>query len=245
MKKILALLLVMVMVLTLCSCNGTGGTNTQKEDNTEKQDYTDVHNALAGSYWFYEASADVGVNVIKFTDDKDTVHIKQVYYDGNGKHITESTLFDYAVNDTHIIVTLADGSEMQIAYTYNGGSISFTGDYFTADQVMDDLNGYWGNRKTQTLPYVGTSTSEYIVRFNNGNIRHENATTAAGYTDGRYYYYGPYESTYTITEDGLEIKDAPNHPYGFTIKNGEVVANRYDTVFSVYSGFKGQNGFSF
>lgn len=200
--------------------------------------YADVFEALKDNVWFYEASSVNAVNVISFIEEK--ASIKQIYYDGNGPHTTTPNECDYIVDADNIIVTLADESEMKIAYALDGEEITIgDGEYFTPEQIDEGLQGYWGIKK---------DNNEYIYYFNNGNVKFESAAKAnplLGYAAGSYFYYGPHEGTYTIDADGMQADARNSWQFGFSIKNGKVVMNRCGDVLSVYSGFKGEDGYSF
>ena len=76
-------------------------------------------------------------------------------------------------------------------------------------------------------------------------MTYESATEAYGYNDGSYYYYGPYEGTYEINENGLVVDAYNEWQFGFVISEGKVAMCRCGDILSAYSGFKGENGFSF
>lgn len=206
--------------------------------------YADVFAALNGGVWFYESTSTNAVNVITFTQE--SANIKQIYYDGNGTHVTSPNPCAYVVNDSKISVTLADMSKLEIPYSLNGSTVKLgSGEYFTAEQVDASLQGYWGLKTTDYNAFTGFSSSEYIYYYNNGALKYESATTAYGYNDGTYYYYGPYTGTYQVNENGLVADARNNWQFGFLIVDGQVVMCRCGKICSPYTGFKGQYGFSF
>lgn len=206
--------------------------------------YADVFAALNEGAWFYASDSVNAVNVITFTNEN--ANMRQIYYDGNGQHTTADNLCNYAVDDTKISVTLADGSAMDIPYTAAEGAITLgSGEYFTPQQVDAGLQGYWGIKDTSYNPITGFSTSEYIYNFNKGKVTFEKAAEAYGYDDGSYYYYGPYSGTYTVTADGLVVDARNEWQFGFVISEGKVAMSRCGKTLSVYKGFKGEDGYSF
>ena len=205
--------------------------------------YADVFSALEQSVWFYEATSVNAVNVISFT--KENAELKQIYYDGNGKHTTTANVCQYGVTDTEIVVVQQDGSELKLEYTLNGSELSLGEKYFTPEQVAAGLEGYWGLKDISYNMFTGFSTSEYIYYFENGNVKFESATTAYGYSDGTYYYYGPYEGTYVVNGEGLVVEARNEWQFGFVISEGKVAMCRCGDILKPYDGFKGEDGFSF
>lgn len=62
-----------------------------------------------------------------------------------------------------------------------------------------------------------SSENEYIFCFDAGKVIYESAAKAFGYSNGEYYYYGPYEGTYTIDETGLHAEVRNNWQFAFNI----------------------------
>lgn len=211
-----------------------------------RETYADVFAALDGGVWFYEATSVNAVNVVKFTAD--AAILNDVYYDGNGPHVTAEETCSFIVDDANIVITRTDGSTLAIAYALAGDQLDMVcdmGALFTPQQVDEALQGYWGIKKLDFVPIIGLSASEYIYLFEDGKVTYESANPAYGYNDGTYYYYGPNEGTYTITANGIESDVKNSWQLGFTISGGQVVANRCGDALSPYEGFKGQDGFSF
>lgn len=204
--------------------------------------YADVFAALTQGVWFYEATSVNAVNVISFTQEE--AKIKQIYYDGNGPHTTAENACAYVVDGENVTVTLADKSELQIAYTMDGGAVTLAEGYFTAEQVEEGLQGYWGLKDISYNAITGFVTSEYIYNFEDGKVTFESATLAYG-SRSQYYYYGPYEGTYKVTENGLEVEARNEWQFGFIISEGKVAMCRCGKKLTTYEGFKGKNGFSF
>jgi len=204
--------------------------------------YGDVIAALAENYWFFNGGSDAAVNVLGFTED--TASITQVYYDGNGKHTNEPAVFSYIVDDANVIMTLADGSEMTIAYSMDGGSVKLEDGYFTLDAVIDGLQGYWNSRESDVILGMQTS-NDYNVYISGNEIQYEYASKAFGGRNGEYYYYGPHAGTFEVTEYGMDADVRNGMMFGFNIIDGQVVLLRYDNICKPGDGFPGANGYSF
>ena len=213
------------------------------EKNQMYVDYPHIFDSLFNDAFFYEDTSVNAVNVISFTMESAT--LKQIYYDGNGPHTTAAVECAYTMDTDAIVVYLADGSTLELNYSLYGTGISLGAGYFSTSQVMEAMNGYWGIKRSDYNSVTGFTSGEYIYQFSNGHVTFESASSAYGYTDGTYYYYGPYEGTYTITANGMEVDARNNWQFGFVISGGQVVPCRCGELLTPYSGFKGQGGFSF
>lgn len=211
------------------------------------QTYKDVYAKLTSGLWFFEAKISNAVNSVTFTEEKAT--LKKIYYDGNGPHYTVMD-FDYTVDDKEITIltdksnNITNEKEIKIQYDFSEDTFSLKGNYLTSEQVEKGLEGYWGLRDYSDLTGC---MFEYICYFKDGYVKYEKANEAYGYNDGTYYYFGPYEGTYAVTEKGLEV-DAHNGflEFGFVISKGKVYLCRYGKIMSDKNyGFKGKNGFTF
>ena len=205
--------------------------------------YADLFAALENGVWFYEDTSVNAVNVLSFT--RENANLKDVWYDGNGAHVSADIPCAYTVDDMNITITLQDQTQMVIPYVMDGTNVIFSGEYFTAQQVEEALQGYWGLLKLNYNMITGFAYGEYIYYFNNGSVEFESAVEAYGYDDGTYYYYGPDYGTYTIGTDGLVVDASNNWQFGFLISEGEVVMCRCGDICSRYSGFKGLEGYDF
>ncbi len=244
-RKSFILLIVVAIAFLLTGCNSS--------DYKMHQAYKDVYAKLTSGVWFFEAKSSNAVNAVTFTEEKAT--LKQIYYDDNGPHSTEMD-FDYIVDDKEITIltnksnNITNEKEIKIQYDFSEDTFSLKGDYLTSEQVEKGLEGYWGLREKSHFSLTGDLTFEYIYYFKNGNVKYESANEAYGRDDGTYYYYGPYKGTYAVTEKGLEVyvEDAEygSLEFGFVISKGKVYMCRYGKIMSdKYSGFKGEDGFSF
>lgn len=208
------------------------------------QQYGDVIDLLSKDAWFYADTAVNAVNVITFTADGAST--KDIYYDGNGKHVTAETPCSYLLDDSAIYVTLPDGTELVIPYAVSGESVTLGAEgFFSIADVEAGLQGYWNSRETTYNPITGFSTSEYNIQLENGTITYEYAAEAYGYTDGTYYYYGPHTGTYTISANGFDTDAKNGFQFGFVITDGQLAMLRYDHICTPGSGLPGQDNYSF
>lgn len=203
------------------------------------QQYGDVIEALTADTWYFNGGDDTTLNSISFTDAEAT--IGQVYFDGNGKHDNGSNSYAYVLDDAGISLTMADGSTLDIAYTTDGDSISLgDGEYFTADEINADIQGYWTMSNSESW-----GTTEKNIYFNSGSVVSEKASEAQGYDDGSYYYYGPYEGTYTINFGGFDTEMSHGSEWFFNIIDGKVTVLNYDHICTPSDGLPGEDGYSF
>ena len=76
-------------------------------------------------------------------------------------------------------------------------------------------------------------------------MRIEEAAEAMNGAPGEYYYYGPYEGTYTIG-DGTFVTDADHGDrYFFNVYEGEVNVFHYGSEMKRGEGLPGQDGYVF
>lgn len=215
------------------------------EDSEEKAAYSRLQIAnIEDGTWFFEAKSVNAVDVLYFTDGK--AYIGQYYYDGNGKHESAATEYEYEVDAEKITIKLDSGKKKEIEYKVNGKELILgNGEYFTPQQVDDGLQGYWGKLESTYIPYIGTSKSENIYYYHEGTVEFESATLSSRHNDGTYYYTPVESGTYTIDREGLNVDASNTFQFGFVISEGKVVACRCGEILSVYDGFKGQDGYSF
>lgn len=213
--------------------------------------YAEVFDALSEGVWFFEGTSDGAVRILSFTRENATVG--GVIYDGNGAQESDAEICGYIVEDASITVSTEAG-ELTILYTMEGGEVILEpGVYFTPAQVEEALQGYWGTCATYYFGDSGPMNNEYIYCFDNGTVSYERAADAyisEGYLysayPGYYYYFGPFQGTYRITEKGMEVNiSSDNKQFGFQISDGEVVMTRWGKICERYEGFKGLYGFTF
>lgn len=197
------------------------------------QTYGDVIAALTTGTWYFNGGSDTVLNSISFTDSE--AAIAQVYYDGNGKHDNGSNSYEYVIDDANISLTMADGSTMDIAYSVDGDKVSLgNGEYLSAEEVDAGLQGFW------TLSYNSFGKKEYNIHLDNGSVTAESAAGAAG----GYYYYGPYEGTYTINFGGLDTEIMHGGEWFWNIIDGAPTMLHYDRVCSPSDHLPGEDGYS-
>lgn len=205
--------------------------------------YGDVIELMTEGLWFYESDAELTVNKISFTQD--AAVISQIVYTGNGKSVNGENNFSYVVDASNITVYLADGSEHIIPYVVDNGILTLgNNDYYTIEEVDAALQGYWTTRESNNVLGISTN-NEYNIYIDNGSIKYEYAAEAFGGRNGEYYYYGPHEGTYTITEYGFNTDVRNGMFFGFSIVDGKVVLVRATYVGKPGSGFKGERGYRF
>lgn len=205
--------------------------------------YGDVLTALEGNEWYYNGGADNILNRISFKDGE--AEIAQVYFDGNGKHDNGSGVYPYIVDDKNIIITMTDGSETVIAYALADGSVSLgNNDYYTLEEIDEKIQGYWRVRKSEVILGIYTE-NEKNIHFDNGHVESEQASLANNSTNGEYYYYGPYEGSYTLNFGGLDTDMMHGNWWFFGVVDGEVVVMSYDNICTPADGLPGEDGYSF
>lgn len=219
--------------------NGGGPAARQAELEQMMEKYGDVVALLQQDTWYFNGGSDTILNGIRFSSNKAT--ITQVYFDGNGKHENGSNDCDYVLDGENITVTLTDGSEMVIPYVVNGDAVTLGNqEYFTPAEVDAALQGYWG------VSYESMGNGhQYYIYFNHGTVTSENAAESAMDNDGSYFYYGPYEGTYTLNFGGIDTEMRHGKEWFFNIIDGAVAVLHYDHVCSPATGFPGENGYSF
>lgn len=215
-------------------------TNAKRELMYEK--YGEVIEKMTEGVWFYNGGSDTAVNCLTFTNDQ--ASITQIVSDGNGTHTGNSNALSFMVDEANIVLSLVDGSEQTISYTLENGTLTLEGGYLTPAEIESDLQGYWGLRKKDSVLGISME-NEYIFYFNTGKVVYEYAAKALGYSNGEYYYYGPYEGTYTINENGLAVDIRNNYQFAFNVIDGKAVMVHCEDVCSPVSGFKGENGYHF
>ncbi len=232
MKKFIALLMVTVLMLVplLAGC-----------EPSMQEKYADVFAKLAGNTWFYEGDTANSVNKITFTAEN--VIMGMLYNDGNGCHSGTESTYTYVIDDTNITVTLVDGSSHVIPYSFNGTDLVLEG-YFTPTEIAEGLNGFWKSRETDYI-FGELSESEDNVHIDGNKIVHESASKARGYNDGRYYYHGPDEGNFSVTEEGIKTDISNSFQYGFVIESGIVKLMLYDDVCERSTFLPGGDGYIF
>lgn len=212
------------------------------DEATQQQLYggVDVRAALLGETWFFNGGSDIALNALQFGED--AVKLTQVTFDDNGISVNAENEFPYVLNSDGIVITLFDGSEMNLAFAAEGSQLVLNDhEYWSLTAVDAALQGYWVSAYTEfDLKY------EDHVCFEDGKIRSEHANEGFGMGKGEYYYAGPYDGTYTLGLGNIETDMFKGKAYGFNIIDGKPALMRYTRVYEATTqGFPGQKGYKF
>ena len=211
-----------------------------QEAGENRSAYKDVFKAVSANIWFYNGGGDTSLNYIAFKENK--ASLNQVYFDGNGFHKNDAEECPYIISDEKITVSAKDG-EIAIPYRLSGEEIVLgEGQYFSPDQVEEGLQGYW--TCTTYSDFTGKNNTYYLF-VDHGTLKSENAAEAVDGTDGEYYYYGPYEGTYTLGTGGFITEMRHGGDWFFNIIDGKPTILHYDTVCTPADGFPGRDGYYF
>lgn len=202
-----------------------------------REAYADVYAAISANTWLFNGGGDAILNYIDFKEDK--ASIGQVYFDGNGLHDNGVNEYSYTITDSEIIVT-TDGGELDIPYNSADSETTLgTGDYFSLAQIEESLQGYW------KYSYDSFGKKEGYLLVDHGTLKSESASTALGGAPGEYYYYGPYEGSYTLGIGCFETDLFKGSNWYYNIINGVPTVLYYEHVCVPADGFAGENGYSF
>lgn len=198
--------------------------------------YGDVIDLLAKEAFYYNGGSSNQLNRIIFTESGAT--IEKVYFDGNGKWDNGSDSVRYTMDDSVISVTQADGSLLEIPYKVEGDSVKLgNGEYLTLAEIDRGIQGYW------SLTTYTFGKQEYHIYFENGTVKSENAARSLFNSD-EYFYYGPYEGTYTLDFGSFNTDMDHGNDWFFTIIDGKPTILHYDSIASPGGSFPGQYGYS-
>ena len=227
MKKIISLILCLMLCLSISACGNKFA--------AEKE-------ALVGSKWYSGAETSNTIVVWNFYDE--SVEKAAYFVDGNGMHDSEKKVAEYTIQKDAIKVVF-DDEEMLIPYVFENDKITLKeGEYFSPQDVDEAIQGFWTLRDSSNF-FGRVSYNEYNIQFENGTMRIEEAAEAMNGAPGEYYYYGPYEGTYTIG-DGTFVTDADHGDrYFFNVYEGEVNVFHYGNEMKRGEGFPGQDGYKF
>lgn len=203
-----------------------------------REAFKEVFEMISAETWVFNGGEDTILNHITFKED--TAAVGQVYFDGNGIHDNGVNECPYEIDNDSIIITLDDGGELDIQYAVSDDSIILgEGDYFTLSQVDDGLQGYW------KYSYDSFGKKEGYLLVDHGTLKSESASTASGGAPGDYYYYGPYEGSYTLGIGFFETDLFKGSNWYFNIIDGVPTVLYYEHVCVPADGFAGENGYSF
>lgn len=197
--------------------------------------YDDVIQLMSEGVWFYNVSGAINA-VNRLTFSGEAAQITVFISDGNGVDSDINRTAKFTVDESYITFTDSYDGEISIPYRVENGTLILDGGYLTPEEVDADLQGYWR---------VRDFSSEYIYYFEDGKVSYEYAAESYWGSNGEYFYYGPYEGTYTIDENGLNADVSNNWQFAFNVIDGKAVMVRCGHICSSTSGFKGENGYSF
>ena len=211
-RRLLLVAVITVAVIAFCGCG---------------KNYDDVKAKLSGNTWYYNGGSDTILNMISFGDESATIN--QISFDGNGAHEEGGNEFAYTIDDSNIVVTMADGSELAIPYTLDGDTFTLgNGGYFTLDEVDAGIQGAWTTKSTKTIAGK-TITSEQDIEFKDGTVASQNGTMA----EGSDYFYNVYEPTsYSLGNGTLETDMMHGSSWFFNIIGDAPTILYYDNVCS-------------
>ena len=204
--------------------------------------YADVFEALKQETWYFNGGSDTILNYLTFADKE--ANLGQVYFDGNGKHDNGSNACSYIVDDVNVTITMVDGTELAIPYEMKDSKVVLDKDYVSSTDVKAGIVGYWKTRYSQTI-LGNTGTYEDNIYIGEDSLEYEHACTAYGYSNGEYYYYGPYTGTYTLGVGSFETEMKHGHEWFFNIIDGKVVVLHYTHVCTPSDKLPGEDGYSF
>ena len=225
-RKVLLVAILAISMLAFASC---GGGNSE------------VKAKLSGNTWYYNGGSDTVLNVVTFTEENAT--ISQVTFDGNGAHEESAGDFEYSVDGSNVVITMADGSETSIPYTLEGEDFKLGGgDYYTLEEVDAGIQGIWSTGK-YTSTVVGRSmASLQEIQFNDGKVSAQNATVA----EGNPAYYNVYDPTsYTLGNGTLQTEMMHGSSWYFNIIGGSPTILYYDRVCQPADAFSDVTKFSY
>ena len=199
MKKTISIILCLAMCVLFVSC----GNNFEEEKA-----------ALVGTKWFSAENTSNSIVVWNFYEE--SVERAGYFVDGNGMHDSDKEVAEYEIQKDVIKVSFED-EEILIPYTFANGKINLkAGEYFSPEDVDKAIQGCWNLRQSSTFLGI-TSSNEYNIQFDNGTMIIEEAAEAINGGPGEYYYYGPYEGTYTIGDGTFETDAKMGDRYFFNV----------------------------
>lgn len=229
MKNIkMYILFILVSIISICLLSGCGN------------NYDKVKEILDGETFYYNGGSDTSLNGLIFSGSK--VIIKNVYYDGNGKHDGVENEYEYTIDKEKITINNGD---LVVSYQYDGEKITLDDGvtYFREDEIYQQLKGYW-NLKTSNYILGKIYKSQYNVYINDNKITYEYAALAYNTQHG-YYYYGPYSGEYKLNFGGFDSSIRNGDNFFFNIIDNKVALLHFDDVFTESDGFPGEYGYIF
>lgn len=206
----------------------------------------DVRPALMKETWYVNGGSDTTMNILQFSEN--TVKISQIVYDAkNGRHPNAGNDYPYILNKEGITITLIDGSELKISFAASGNRLILNDhEYWSATEVDEGLQGYWKYREREmTLWGVYVEREEHVY-LGDGMMKYEFATEGINLNKGEYYYYGPYEASYTLGLACFETDLSHGGDFSFNIIDNIPVLLYDKKVFErTEEKFPGKQGYKF
>lgn len=187
-----------------------------------------------GREFYYTEKDEPSVSVMRFNGDTITFSIYE--FDGNGKHEAASTDYEYQCDGKTIY--LNSSSPMSIQYSVNDLGAELEDKFLTQEQIIDGLQGDWTLRTT-----IFGKGNEWNMSISGNDVEYENAAEAYGYSDGSYYYYGPYSGSITIEDGSVSINSDHGEEFFFSCYNGNIKLYHYGNEMSPGNGLKGEDGY--
>ena len=215
-----------------------------------RQQYADVFDALCADdgVWYCNGGTDGDVtnSVLRLTFSEDEVAVDAAFIDGNGIHASDTETSAYTVDDSNITFN-AKGETYVFPYAMNGSELTINdGACLRYADVEAGLQGYWGSYSMNYIAALSVTTRQAnYVYIHDGQIESESASKALNGGPGEYYYYGPYEGSYTLGVGGFDTDMDHGNEFFFTIVNGELSVMHYTSVLEPADGLPGEDGYSF
>ena len=220
-----------------CINDVINGTIESAVDGENREKYSDVFAVISANTWFFNGGGDAILNYMDFKEDK--VSIGQVYFDGNGLQDNGINDFSYTISDSEIVIS-TDGDNLSIPYNIADNEIVLgTGEYFSSEQIEEGLQGYW------KYSYDSFGKKEGYLLVDQGTLKSESASAASGGAPGDYYYYGPYDGSYTLGIGCFETDLFQGSYWHYNIIDGVPTVLYFDHVCVPADSFAGENGYSF
>ncbi len=214
--------------------SNTGDTMTSADN---KEVYADVVDAISEDTWVFNGGGDTVLDYMNFKDDK--AIIGQVYFDGNGLHDNGENECEYVISDDSITI-MTNTEELEIPYSFAKEDIRLgSGEYFTLAQVKEAIQGCW------KYSYYSFGKQEGYLQIDQSTLKSEKATEASGGSSGEYYYYGPYDGSYTLGIGCFETEMRHGHTWFYNIIEGTPTIFNYEQKCTAADGLPGEKGYSF
>lgn len=206
------------------------------------QQYGPALEKLTGTEWYYNGGNATTLNQIVFEGAEAT--ISQVEFTGNGRFDNGSSSHSYSMDDKTIYVDLGS-KELEIPYQMNDDSFDLGGsDFYTLEEIDAALQGYWKVRSVGEDIWGTLVNYEHNIYIHEGRLVYEHAAPdALGYA-GEYYYYGPYEGSYTLNFGGFDTDMFHGSEWFFNILDGVPTILHYYYIGIPSDGLPGQYGYS-